>query len=115
MAINNLLLMVSGKIYMAWGTLIFFLGVPLIGFITWLLRRIIKAKSKNNYLGWTFGGLWAIGWVSVTLFVSSLVNDFRMSNYKRPATEIAITQPANGKMIVKVSEPEVEYSGSSHG
>jgi phage shock protein PspC (stress-responsive transcriptional regulator) len=95
-----------------WGTLIFFLGVPLIGFIIWLLRRIMKVKSQNNYLGWTFGGLWALGWVSVTLFVASLVNDFRMSNYKRPATEIAITQPANGKMIVKVSEPEVEYSGS---
>jgi phage shock protein PspC (stress-responsive transcriptional regulator) len=95
-----------------WGTLIFFLGVPLIGFIVWLLRRIMKVKSQNNYLGWTFGGLWALGWVSVTLFVASLVNDFRMSNYKRPATEIAITQPANGKMIVKVSEPEVEYSGS---
>jgi hypothetical protein len=95
-----------------WGTLIFFLGVPLIGFIIWLLRRIMKVKSQNNYLGWTFGGLWALGWVSVTLFIASLVNDFRMSNYKRPATEIAITQPANGKMIVKVSEPEVEYSGS---
>lgn len=95
-----------------WGTLIFFLGVPLIGFIIWLLRRIMKVRSQNNYLGWTFGGLWALGWVCVTLFVASLVNDFRMSNYKRPASEIAITQPANGKMIVKVSEPEVEYSGS---
>ncbi|MEO7983887.1 MAG: hypothetical protein ABI688_07385, partial [Bacteroidota bacterium] len=27
-------------------------------------------------------------------------------------SELAITQPANGKMIVKVSQPEVEYSGS---
>lgn len=95
-----------------WGTLIFFLGVPLIGFIVWLLRRIMKVKSQNNYLGWTFGGLWALGWVSVSLFVASLVNDFRMSNYKRAASEITITQPPNDKMIVKVSEPEVEYSGS---
>ncbi len=95
-----------------WGTLILFLGVPLVGFIVWLLRRIMKVKSHNNYLGWTFGGLWALGWVSVTLFVASLVSDFRMSNYKSPANEIAITQPANGKLLVKVSEPEVEYSGS---
>ena len=95
-----------------WGTLIFFLGVPLIGFIVWLLRRIMKVKSQNNYLGWTFGGLWTLGWVSVTLFVSSLFNDFRMSNYKRPANELSITQPLNNKMIVKVTEPEVEYSGS---
>lgn len=89
-----------------------FLSVPLIGFIVWLLRRIMKVKSQHNYLGWTFGGLWAIGWVCVTLFVASLVSDFRMSNFKRPAAEMAITQPVNGKMIVKVSEPEVEYSGS---
>jgi len=96
----------------AWGTMIFFLGVPLIGFITWLLRRIMRVKSQHNYLGWTFGGLWTLGWISVSLFVASLVNDFRMSNYKRPASELTITQPANNKMIVKVSEPEVEYSGS---
>jgi phage shock protein PspC (stress-responsive transcriptional regulator) len=95
-----------------WGTLILFLGVPLIGFIVWLLRRIMKVRSQNNYLGWTFGALWALGWICVTLFVASMVNDFRMSNYKRPATELNITQPVNGKMIVKVNEPEVEYSGS---
>ncbi len=95
-----------------WGTLILFLGIPLIGFIVWLLRRIMKVKSQHNYLGWTFGGLWAVGWVCVALFVASLVHDFRMSNYKRPSSELSIVQPLNGKMIVKVSEPEVEYSGS---
>jgi phage shock protein PspC (stress-responsive transcriptional regulator) len=95
-----------------WGTLILFLGIPLIGFIVWLLRRIMRVRSHNNYLGWTFGGLWAIGWVCATLFVASIVNDFRMSNYRSAATEMPITQPLNGKLIVKVSEPELEYSGS---
>jgi phage shock protein PspC (stress-responsive transcriptional regulator) len=95
-----------------WGTLILFLGVPLIGFIVWLLRRIMKVRSHSNYLGWTFGGLWAIGWVCVSLFVASLVNDFRMSNYRKDATELPITQPVNGKMTVMVSESELEYSGS---
>lgn len=96
----------------AWGTLILFLGVPVIGFIVWLLRRLMKVKSQHNYLGWTFGGLWALGWLSASLFVTSMVRDFRMSNYKRPAAELAITQPANSKMIVRVGEPELEYSGS---
>lgn len=95
----------------AWGTLILFLGVPVIGFIVWLLRRIMKVRSRNNYLGWTFGGLWTLGWVSVSLLVASLVNDFRMS-YEERGAELALTQPANNKMIVQVSEPEVEYSGS---
>ncbi len=96
----------------AWGTLILFLGVPLIGFIVWLLRRLTKVKSQHSYFGWVFGGLWALGWICASLFAASLVNDFRMSNYKRDAQELSIVQPANGKMIVTVNEPEVEYSGS---
>lgn len=96
----------------AWGTLILFLGVPLIGFIVWVLRRIMKVKSQSNYLGWTFGGLWTLGWISASLFAASLVSDFRMSNYRREPTEMTITQPPQGKMIVKVNEQQVEYSGS---
>jgi len=96
----------------AWGTLILFLGVPLIGFIIWLLRRIMRVKSRSNYLGWTFGGLWTLGWISVSLLAASLFNDFRMSNDRTDGKEIAITQPVNNKIIVKVDEPEVEYSGS---
>ena len=95
----------------AWGTLIFFLGVPLIAFIIWLLRRLMRVKSQHNYLGWTFAGLWALGWVSLSLFVASLFSDFRMSNYRRPADEVQISNPGN-RLVVKVFEPEIEYSGS---
>ncbi|HSU28619.1 MAG TPA: PspC domain-containing protein [Chitinophagaceae bacterium] len=96
----------------AWGTLVLFLGVPLVGFIIWVLRRIMRVRSQSNYLGWTFGGLWTLGWISVACFVSSMMNDFRMSNGRMEPAPMTITQPVNGKMIVKVSEPEVEYSGS---
>jgi len=57
----------------AWGTLILFLGIPLIGFIVWLIRRIIGVKSRSNYLGWIFGGLWTLGWVSVIMLVSDVL------------------------------------------
>jgi len=96
----------------AWGTLILFLGVPLVGFIIWILRRIMRVRSHSNYLGWTFGGLWALGWLSVIMFAGSMFKDFRYSNYNKPGTEMTITQPAKGKMIVSVSAPELEYSGS---
>jgi phage shock protein PspC (stress-responsive transcriptional regulator) len=95
-----------------WGTLILFLGVPLVGFIVWLLRRLMKVKSSSNYLGWTFGGLWTLGWVSLFLFGASLGRDFSKSNYRKHTPEMSITQPVNNKLIVKVSEPEIEYSGS---
>lgn len=108
--INNFLWTSKGQQLFAWGTLIFFLVVPLIGFITWVIRRIARTKSKSNYLGWTFGALWTIGWISMTMFVASIVKDFR--SYKSADTTVELKQPLNNKLIVAVSQPELEYSGS---
>ena len=108
--INNFLWTSKWQQLFAWGTLIFFLIVPLIGFITWLVRRVIRARSKSNYLGWTFGGLWTIGWICLVLFISSIAKDFRtIEHIESPVT---ITQPANNKMILAVSKEELEFSGN---
>lgn len=92
-----------------WGTLIFFLAVPLIAFITWLVRRIMKVRSQRSYLGWVFGGLWTIGWVSLVLFISSLFKDFRAK--EAVVTPVNISQPLADKLIVTVTQPEIEYKG----
>ncbi len=94
----------------AWGTLIFFLLVPLIGFITWLVRRILRVRSRRSYLGWTFGFLWTIGWVSAILLAASISKDFRV--YDNIPIDVPTSQPANGRMIVVVSQPELEYTGN---
>jgi phage shock protein PspC (stress-responsive transcriptional regulator) len=98
------------KIY-AWGTLIFFFLVPLIAFIVWVFRRIIRVKHRSSYLGWTFGALWTVGWVSAVLFAASITKDLR-SRRSAPANEIAINQPQHGTIIVAVTSPALEYSGS---
>ncbi|HEY6064338.1 MAG TPA: hypothetical protein VIV35_12055, partial [Chitinophagaceae bacterium] len=90
-------------------TVIFFLGVPLIGFIIWVIRRLLRTRSRSNYLGWTFAGLWTLGWVCAILFAASLSRDF--SNYVHTDTPVIINQPAHGKMIVAVSQPVLEYTG----
>lgn len=107
--VNNFLWTSKWQQLYAWGTLIFFLGVPLVGFITWLIRRIIGVRSRNSYLGWTFGFLWVIGWVSAVLLASSISRDFR--EYESRKTAVEVSQPKNNKMIVAVSEPELEYTG----
>lgn len=107
--VNNFLWTSGWQQVLAWATLILFLIVPLIGFITWIVRRVARVKSKSNYLGWIFGGLWVLGWIAAILFASSIFRDF--SVYKSTDTPITLTQPANGKLIVAVSEPELEYSG----
>lgn len=93
-----------------WGTVLFFLAVPLLAIITWIIRRALKVRSQNRYLGWTFGGLWALGWVCLTLFVSSLVKDFRFM--ERTETPVTLAQPQGRKLIVQVPGVAVRYSGS---
>jgi phage shock protein PspC (stress-responsive transcriptional regulator) len=109
--INNYLWTSNWQQVYAWGTLILFFGVPLIGFLIWIIRRIIGVRSRNSYLGWIFGGLWTLGWVSVALLGSSISRDFSDND---TITEEALmnTQPAKGRMIVTVSEPELVFNSS---
>jgi phage shock protein PspC (stress-responsive transcriptional regulator) len=109
--VTNFLWTSNTQKVLAMGTLLFFLVVPLIGFITWVIRRVIGVRSRNSYLGWTFGFLWTIGWVCLIMLVSSITRDFRVD--EQTSTEIALPkQPSSGKMIVMVKEPGLEYTGS---
>jgi len=92
-----------------WCTVLFFFVVPTVGFLTWVIRRIMRVKSRGNYLGWTFGGLWTLGWISLFLLISSVASDFRSE--REVSTPVTLAQPVNNKMIVAVSGPEVIYNG----
>jgi phage shock protein PspC (stress-responsive transcriptional regulator) len=95
--------------FAVWGTLIFFLLVPAVAFFVWVIRKIFSIKSKNSYLGYTFGALWTLGWVCLVLLISSISKNFR--NRSEVTEKVAITQPLKNKMLITVSEPEVSYSG----
>ncbi len=92
-----------------WGTVIFFFLTPVIAFITWLIRRMMRVRSQRSYLGWIFGGLWVLGLFCLIGLVSSIAGDMR--NYERLEQQIAVTQPAGGKVIVRVDQPVVRYGG----
>ena len=93
-----------------WGTLVFFLLVPIIGILVWVIRRISGAKSKVPYLGYTFGTLWILGWVSVMVLLSGVSQGFRTDSYVE--STLPVTQPAGGKLLVKVNEPAIRNSGT---
>jgi phage shock protein PspC (stress-responsive transcriptional regulator) len=92
-----------------WGVLILFLAVPLIAIITWIVRRAMRVRSQNRYLGWIFSGLWFLGFVCLGIFISSIVASFR--RYDRVEQVVPIQGGIN-KMIVSVNEPEIRYSGT---
>ena len=64
----------------AWGTLVFFIVVPIIGILTWAIRRIGKIKRNSIALRTTFASLWIIGWVALTGLIVTLGKDFKSVN-----------------------------------
>lgn len=93
--------------FLAWATLILFVGVPLVALVVWLVRRIAGVRSKKSYLGYAFGTLWTLGWVAMILFVASITRDFKNQT---PVTEdVAIQQPVNGTLKVKAVESKYRY------
>lgn len=109
--VNNFLWTSGWQKALFWGTIIFFIAVPVVGFITWLIRRLAKARG-SRYLGWTFGGLWTVGWVCAILLAASITKDVR----RRDGVETDLpVNVAGNRMIVNVAEPRIRYSGSMWG
>ncbi|HZZ75134.1 MAG TPA: PspC domain-containing protein, partial [Puia sp.] len=96
---------------MVWSVLLLFLILPVVGLLTWLIRRIIGARSGNNYLGYTFGSLWVIGLISLIFLIASFGKHFSTSSSL--PDEIELTPPANGKLIVKIEDSKPYYIDDS--
>jgi phage shock protein PspC (stress-responsive transcriptional regulator) len=83
----------------AWGTLLFFIIIPFVGLLIWLIRKVTNSKSNSKMLRLTFISLWIIGWICMVLFVSSINKEFsRKSNLDDQ--EIALANPQVNKLII---------------
>jgi phage shock protein PspC (stress-responsive transcriptional regulator) len=95
--------------FLAWSTLLLFLGVPVIGFTTWLIRRIMGVKSSNKSVGFTFAGMWLLGLISAGILAFMIAENFDAR--ARDKQELTIIQPASGKLIIKVPDSKVKVYG----
>ncbi|MES2778067.1 MAG: PspC domain-containing protein [Bacteroidota bacterium] len=85
----------------AWGTLLLFAGIPIIAFITWLIRRLMKVKTHNRYIGYSFSALWFVGLFCLIALIATMSRNFSTPN---SATEdFNLTQPATNNLLVMVS------------
>ncbi|MGN6437778.1 MAG: PspC domain-containing protein [Agriterribacter sp.] len=105
--LKNFLLQGFWQNFFAWSVLTLFLGVPIIALVVWIVRRIMRVKSKNPYLGYTFGSLWIIGLISVFVLVGMVGRNFRTRT--SVSENVTITQPSKGSMIVKVADGKMKY------
>lgn len=109
--LKNFILEGFGQNLLAWGSLFLFLGVPIVALITWLVRRIVGARSKNHYLGYVFASLWFIGLVCTLVLTGTIARNFR----SRSAVEenVSTFNPASNKIFVVAERGgSVHYDGS---
>ncbi len=88
----------------AWGTLILFIAVPIIGVITWLIRKIAKMRNNSKILNLTFGSLWTIGWVCITMLIATVTRDFKSAS-RLDEQNITLTNAQVNKLVVTSSLP----------
>lgn len=96
----------------AWGTLIFFIWVPVIGIIVWIIRKITRAKSNSNIISFTFIALWIAGWFSLMGLITTMVKEFRGHNNAKEQT-VSIANPGVNKLEVKTNGTYEYYSNDN--
>lgn len=94
--------------FLAWGTLILFIAVPVIGIITWIIRRLAKIKSNRRILRFTFVSLWIVGLACFIALIVSVGRDFRSVNDINEQ-EIVLANPGVNKLELTTNSPQKKY------
>jgi len=89
-----------------WPAIVLVLGIPVVALVIFFVRKLTGVKQTSRYVGYTLTCLWFIGLISGIILISSVVKDFRTSF--REKTSFAITQPTNGKLLVKKMDNMVD-------
>ncbi len=94
-----------------WGTLLLFIWLPIIGALTFIIRRLAKAKRNSNAIRYTFAGLWTVGWVCLIMLIATLFNSIKYKN--NPVEEtIALTNPKVNSLTVSTKAFDKYYNHS---
>jgi len=92
----------------AWGTLIFFIATPIIGILTWIIRRLAKMRSRSKTMRFGFIALWFIGLFCFISLIASVSGDFRISN-KETEQNVVLTNPTVNKLEITSSSPDKKF------
>ena len=102
MPLKNFFLRGMWQNVFAWGTLLLFIGVPILAFLTWTIRRLMRVRSHNRYIGYTFSGLWFLGLFCVIGLTATVSRDFSTPN--AIVEDFETRQPANNKLVLTMDD-----------
>jgi len=92
---------------LAWGTLIFFVAVPIIGILTWVIRRIARVRRNSKLISGSFTALWIIGWICLFALLSLVGKDFSASNHYNEQ-EVPLINPSVQKLEITAVNPDTK-------
>ncbi len=90
-----------------WGTVLLFLLLPIVALLVYFLRKLTGIKAKSSWLGWTWGALWTLGWISVTMFFVTVSKEFKRSGQIKQTVQFQ--QPTSGKLKLMFTDPAGKY------
>jgi phage shock protein PspC (stress-responsive transcriptional regulator) len=93
--------------FLVWPAILLFVFLPVIGLITWLIRRLMKVPPGKHRLGWIFGGLWIIGLICAIGLGTGIGSNFsRQVSEKFP---VNLAQPSAQTLTVKLGAEPGKY------
>ncbi len=97
----------SGSMHaMAWVGIFLLLGIPVLSFITWGVRKMTGARApRRNYLGYVFTVLWVAGLLIVMNVVGTMVHEFS-SRYEHEEV-YPMSQPTGSKLYLRVNDDAI--------
>ncbi len=92
----------------AWGTLIFFIAVPIIGIITWIIRRLARIKTNRRMMRTSFIAMWILGIMCFAGLISSVGRDFRTTSTINEE-QVVLDSPTVSKLEITTLSPVKKY------
>lgn len=94
---------------LSWGTFIFFIWVPFIAIITWIVRLITKRKNNSAAYRTTFICFWGLGWICLFALISFVGKDFSQT-FKTPENNYTYDKKITTLYIDGIKNGNDEYS-----
>jgi phage shock protein PspC (stress-responsive transcriptional regulator) len=93
---------------LAVATLIFFIWVPVIAIVTWIIRRIAGKRGSSSIIRLTFLALWIVGIICFVNLLVSIGSDFRYRNYPNEEA-VSLSNPGVAKMEIRTASTRRYY------
>ncbi|RBL93515.1 PspC domain-containing protein [Chitinophaga flava] len=110
--LKGLLLSTPTQSYLFWPAIGLLLGIPVVALLIFIVRKLTGIKQGSRYAGYTLMFLWLLGLALGAIVVTSVAKDFRRRS-SVPAEVVAIKQPSNNKLVLRVAPGGLSHDNFS--